>query len=101
SLFIAGWNGAIHSLSRSPRAASAIASTAMVFLSILGGGFFPAEFMPASFQSAVKWIPTGMANLGLTRALTGRELTISLPLLFAVSFGFFALAVVMNKKRIR
>ena len=101
SLFIAGWNGAIHSLSRSPRAASAIASTAMVFLSILGGGFFPAEFMPASFQSAVKWIPTGMANLGLTRALTGRELTISLPLLFAVSFAFFALAVVMNKKRIR
>ena len=101
ALFIAGWNGTIHSLSRSPRAASAIASTAMVFLSILGGGFFPAEFMPASFQSAVKWIPTGMANLGLTRALTGRELTISLPLLFAVSFAFFALAVVMSKKRIR
>ncbi len=99
ALFIAGWNGSLHATSRSPRAASALASIAIVFLSILGGGFFPAEFMPAAFQSVVRWIPTGMANLGLTRALTGRELTISLPVLFAVSLAFFALAVVLTRRR--
>lgn len=101
AIFIAGWTGSLFSLSSSPRAASAIASTAMVFLSILGGGFFPAEFMPASFQALVRWIPTGMANLGLTRALTGRELTISLPVLFAISLSFMTLAVILGRKRIR
>jgi ABC-type uncharacterized transport system permease subunit len=73
----------------------------MVFLSILGGGFFPAEFMPPVFQTIVRWIPTGMANLGLTHALTGRETTISLPLLFAVSLTFFTLGVMLGRKRIR
>lgn len=101
ALFIAGWTGSLFSLSNSPRAASAISSTAMVFLSILGGGFFPAEFMPASFRSLIQWIPTGMANLGLTRALTGRELTISLPLLFAMSLAFFTMGVTLGRKRIR
>ena len=101
ALFIAGWTGSIFSLSKSPRAASAISSIAMVFFSILGGGFFPAEFMPPVFQSIVRWIPTGMANLGLTRALTGRESTISLPLLFAVSLAFFTFGVVLGRKRIR
>jgi ABC-type multidrug transport system permease subunit len=101
ALFITGWNGSLHAMSRSPRAASAMASIAMVFLSILGGGFFPAEFMPPAFQSVIRWIPTGMANLGLTRALTGRELTISLPILFAVSLAFFTLSVLLSRKRIR
>jgi ABC-2 type transport system permease protein len=101
ALFIAGWNGSLFSLSRSPRAASAISSIAMVFLSILGGGFFPAEFMPTGFQSLIKWIPTGMANLALTRSLTGRELTISLPLLFAVSLAFFTVGIALGRKRIR
>jgi ABC-2 type transport system permease protein len=101
ALFIAGWNGSLFSLSHSPRAASAMSSIAMVFLSILGGGFFPAEFMPAGFQSIIKWVPTGMANLGLTRSLTGRDLTISLPLLFAVSLAFFTAGVVLGRKNIR
>jgi ABC-2 type transport system permease protein len=101
ALFIAGWTGSIFSLAKSPRAASAISSIAMVFLSILGGGFFPAEFMPPVFQTIVRWIPTGMANLGLTHALTGRETTISLPLLFAVSLTFFTLGVMLGRKRIR
>lgn len=101
ALFIAGWNGSLFSLSHSPRAASAMSSIAMVFLSILGGGFFPAEFMPAGFQSIIKWVPTGMANLGLTSSLTGRDLTISLPLLFAVSLAFFTAGVVLGRKRIR
>jgi hypothetical protein len=57
--------------------------------------------MPAAFQSIIKWIPTGMANLGLTSSLTGRELTISLPLLFAVSLAFFAVSTVLSRKRIR
>jgi hypothetical protein len=101
AMFIAGWNGSLFALSKSPRAASAIASTAMVFLSILGGGFFPAEFMPAGFQAIIRWIPTGMANLGFTRALTGRELTISLPVFFAMSLALFTVAVVLSRKRIR
>jgi ABC-2 type transport system permease protein len=100
ALFIAGWNGSLFALSRSPRAASAISSIAMVFLSILGGGFFPAEFMPAGFQSVVRWIPTGMANLGFTRALTGRDLTISLPLLFAVGIAFFVVGGLLGRRRI-
>ena len=101
AMFIAGWNGSIFAMSKSNRAASAIASTAMVFLSILGGGFFPAEFMPAGFQSIIRWIPTGMANLGFTRALTGRELTISLPLFFALSLALFTLAVILNRRKTR
>ena len=101
AIFIAGWNGSIFAMSKSIRAASAIASTAMVFLSILGGGFFPAEFMPAGFQAIIRWMPTGMANLGLTRALTGRELTISLPLFFAMSLAFFSIAVLLNRRKTR
>ena len=101
AMFIAGWNGSIFAMSNSNRAASAIASTAMVFLSILGGGFFPAEFMPAGFQSIIRWIPTGMANLGFTRALTGRELTIPLPLFFAMSLVLFSVAVLLSRRKTR
>src|SRR5262245_51500843 len=101
AMFIAGWNGSIFAMSKSVRAASAIASTAMVFLSILGGGFFPAEFMPASFQAVIRWMPTGMANLGFTRALTGRELTISLPLFFAMSLALFTIAILLNRRKTR
>lgn len=101
AMFIAGWNGSIFAMSKSVRAASAIASTAMVFLSILGGGFFPAEFMPAGFQAIIRWMPTGMANLGFTRALTGRELTISLPLFFAMSLALFSIAVLLNRRKTR
>jgi ABC-type multidrug transport system permease subunit len=101
ALFIAGWNGAVFALGRSLRAASAIASSAMVFLAILGGGFFPAEFMPDAFQSFVRWVPTGMANIGLTHALTGRDLPISIPLLFTMSLAFVGVAVVLARRRIR
>jgi ABC-type multidrug transport system permease subunit len=79
SLFIAGINGIIFSLTDSPRAVGAISSLVMIFLTILGGGFFPAEFMPGTFQSIAGWIPTGTANLALTRTLTGREIPVSLP----------------------
>jgi hypothetical protein len=57
--------------------------------------------MPAGFQAIIRWIPTGMANLGFTRALTGRELTISLPVFFAMSLALFTVAVVLSRKRIR
>jgi ABC-2 type transport system permease protein len=100
ALFVAGINGVIFSLSNSVRAVGAISSLVMIFLAILGGGFFPAEFTPPAFQAVVKWIPTGMANLGLTRCLTGREAGISLPLLFVFCGGFFAAGMVAGRKRI-
>lgn len=100
ALFVAGINGVIFSLSSSVRAVGAISSLVMIFLAILGGGFFPAEFTPPAFQAIVKWIPTGMANMGLTRCLTGRDAGISLPLLFAFCGTFFAAGIVAGRKRI-
>jgi len=100
ALFVSGWNGIVFSLSRSTRAVSAISSISMVFLSLLGGGFFPVDFTPASFQAITKFIPTGMVNLGLTHCLTGRPLGISLPVLFALCGAFFVAGMFMNRRRI-
>jgi ABC-type multidrug transport system permease subunit len=90
----------VFSLSGSVRAVSAISSIAMVFLAILGGGFFPGEFTPPAFQSVMKLIPTGMANLGLTHSLTGRPLGISLPVLFLYCGAFFVAGVLAGRRRV-
>jgi ABC-2 type transport system permease protein len=100
ALFIAGINGVIFSLTDSPRAVGAISSLVMIFLTILGGGFFPAEFMPGGFQTFAGWIPTGAANLALTRALTGREVPISIPLYALTCAGFFAAGVFAGRRRL-
>jgi ABC-2 type transport system permease protein len=100
ALFMAGFNGIVFSLSSSVRAVSAISSIAMVFLAMLGGGFFPAEFTPPAFQSVMKLIPTGMANLGLTHSLTGKPLGISLVVLFLYCGAFFIAGIVAARRRI-
>jgi ABC-type uncharacterized transport system permease subunit len=98
--FIAGVNGIIFGLTNSLKAVSAISSIAMMVLMVMGGGFFPIEFYPGWAQAAAKWIPTGMINTALTRTLTGRETGVSLPLLYAVCGAFFALSVVVGRRRI-
>ncbi len=100
ALFVSGWNGVVFSLSSSTRAVSAISSISMVFLSLLGGGFFPVDFTPAGFQAITKLIPTGMVNLALTHCLTDRPLGVSLPLMFALCGGFFIAGIFMGRKRI-
>jgi ABC-type multidrug transport system permease subunit len=99
-LFIAGLNGAIFSLSNSLRATSAISSFVMMALVIVGGGFFPAEFWPEWMQRISRVVPTGIANLGLTRALTGREIGVSLPALFVYSGVFFVAGIIAGRRRI-
>lgn len=100
ALFIAGINGVIFSLTDSPRAVGAISSLVMIFLTILGGGFFPAEFMPGAFQSLAGWIPTGTANLALTRALTGREVPVSLVTYTVICLCFFTAGIVASRRRL-
>lgn len=100
SLFIAGINGVIFSLTDSPRAVGAISSLVMIFLTILGGGFFPAEFMPDAFQAFAGWIPTGTANIALTRALTGREVPVSIPLYALTCSAFFAAGTLAGRRRL-
>ena len=100
ALFVSGWNGVVFSLSSSTRAVSAISSISMVFLSLLGGGFFPVDFTPAGFQAITKLIPTGMVNLALTHCLTGRPLGVSLPVMFALCGGFFVAGILMSRKRV-
>jgi len=100
ALFMSGFNGLVFSLSASPRAVSAISSISMVFLAILGGGFFPAEFTPPAFQSFMKLVPTGMANLGLTHSLTGKPLDISIPVLFLYCGAFFVAGMFASRRRI-
>lgn len=100
ALFISGVNGIIFSLTNSPRAVSAMSSLVMIFLTILGGGFFPAEFTPPAFQTLAKWIPTGAANLALTRTLTGREIPVSLPVFFLTCLAFFVAGTVVGRKRL-
>jgi ABC-type multidrug transport system permease subunit len=100
ALFVSGYNGIVFSLSSSVRAVSAISSISMVFLAMLGGGFFPNEFMPPAFQAVSKLIPTGMVNSGLTHCLTGRPLGISLPVLFAYCGAFFVAGTLMSRRRV-
>jgi ABC-type uncharacterized transport system permease subunit len=100
ALFVSGWNGVVFSLSSSTRAVSAISSISMVFLSLLGGGFFPVDFTPAGFQAITKLIPTGMVNLALTHCLTGRPLGVSLPVLFGMCIAFFVAGTLMGRRRI-
>ena len=100
ALFIAGINGIIFSLTNSPRAVGAISSLVMIFLTILGGGFFPAEFTSAGFQTFAKWIPTGAANIALTRSLTGREIPISIPLFALSCAGFFVAGTLAGRRRL-
>jgi len=99
-LFITGLNGTIFGLSSSRRATSAISSTVMMGLLIIGGSFFPAEFTSPGFQALSKMTPTGMANVALTRTVTGRELGVSIPLLFAYCGLFFAISLVVGRRRL-
>jgi len=98
--FIAGLNGTIFSLSNSVRATSAISSFLMMALVVVGGGFFPAEFWPEWMQRISRVVPTGIANLGLTRALTGRVIGVSLPALFVYSGLFFVAGIIAGRRRI-
>jgi ABC-type multidrug transport system permease subunit len=100
ALFIAGINGIIFSLTDSPRAVGAISSLVMIFLTILGGGFFPAEFLPASFQSLASAIPTGAANISLTRVLTDREIPLSLTRYVITCLCFFAAGTLAGRRRL-
>ncbi|HET6463943.1 MAG TPA: ABC transporter permease, partial [Candidatus Krumholzibacteria bacterium] len=100
ALFVAGWNGIVFSLSSSTRAVSAISSISMVFLSLLGGGFFPVDFTPAGFQAITKFIPTGMINLSLTHCLTGRPPGVSLPVVFATCIAFFVAGTLLGRRRV-
>jgi ABC-2 type transport system permease protein len=99
-LFITGINGIVFGMSNSLKAVSAISSVVLMVLMALGGGFFPIESYPGWARSVAEWTPTGMANVALTRTLTGRETGVSLPLLYAYSAAFFALSVVVGRRRI-
>lgn len=100
TLFIVGINGTIFSLSNSLKATSAISSIVMIALVSVGGGFFPAEFTSAGFQTVSKMTPTGMANMGLTQTLTGRDLTVSIPVLFAYCSVFFIASIILARRRV-
>jgi len=99
-LFIAGINGTIFALSSSRKAVSAISSVVMMALLLMGGGFFPAEFTPEWYQAVSRQMPTGIANIGLTRALTGREVGVSLPLLYGYALLFFGMSIVAGRRRL-
>lgn len=98
-IFIAGINGSLFALSNSIKAVSAISSLVMMVLMILGGGFFPVEGFQA-IQGISKYVPTGIANVGLTQSLTGRELTISIPGLYVYCVAFFVLSIFLGRKRL-
>jgi len=99
-LFIAGINGTIFALSSSRKAVSAMSSVVMMALLLMGGGFFPAEFTPEWYQAVSRQVPTGIANIGLTRALTGREVGVSIPLLYGYALLFFGMSVVAGRRRL-
>lgn len=100
TLFIVGINGTIFSLGNSLRATSAISSIVMIALVSVGGGFFPAELTGGGFQAVSRMTPTGMANMGITKALTGRELDISIPVLFIYCGAFFLLSVFLARRKV-
>lgn len=99
-LFITGINGIIFGMTNSLKAVSGISSVVLMVLMALGGGFFPIEAYPAWGMAIAEKIPTGMANAALTRTLTGRDAGVSLPLLYAYCGAFFALSIVIGRKRI-
>lgn len=99
-LFVSGVAGAVFGLSDSRRANGAIASVLIMALLIPGGAFFPAELMPEWFQRVAHAIPTGMANLALTHALTGRDAGVDAAALWAWGLGAMALAVVLQRRRV-
>jgi len=99
-LFITGINGTIFAMTNSIKAVSGISSVVLMVLMVLGGGFFPIEAYPAWGIAIAEKIPTGMANAALTRTLTGRDTGVSLPLLYAYCGAFFALSIIVGRKRI-
>ncbi len=99
-LFITGINGTIFAMTDSIKAVSGISSVVLMVLMVLGGGFFPIEAYPAWGVAIAEKIPTGMANAALTRTLTGRDTGVSLPLLYAYCGAFFALSIIVGRKRI-
>jgi hypothetical protein len=99
-LFVAGINGTIFALSSSRKAVSAMSSVVMMALLLMGGGFFPAEFTAEWYQAVSRQVPTGIANIALTRSLTGREVGVSIPLLYAYALVFFGMSVVAGRRRL-
>lgn len=99
-LFITGINGCIFGLTNSLKAASAISSVVLMVLMALGGRFFPIEFYPGWAKTVAEWVPTGMANTALTRTLTGRDMGVSFPVLYGYCGAFFALSMIVRRRRI-
>lgn len=100
TLFVVGINGTIFSLSSSLKATSAISSIVMIALMSVGGGFFPAEFTSTSFQAVARLTPTGLANIGITQALTGRPLTVSITTIFVYCAAFFVASVLLTRRKV-
>lgn len=100
TIFVVGINGTIFSLSNSLKATSAVSSIVMIALMSVGGGFFPAEFTSTGFQAVARLTPTGLANIGITQALTGRPLTVSIPAIFVYCAAFFVASVLLTRRRV-
>ncbi len=98
--FVVGINASIFSLSNSQKAVGSISTVVMMVLMLFGGGFFPVTLFPDIIVAIARWIPTGIANIGLIESVTGAPLTVSIPLLAAISLVFFALSIVLGIRKV-
>ncbi len=99
-VFLSAAAGAIFGMSDSRRANGAISSVFMMVVLVPGGAFFPAELLPGAVQAVARVVPTGIANLALTRALTGRAPEVATWPLWAWALGALALAVMLQRRRV-
>ncbi len=99
-LFIVGTNATIFSLTKSRRGSAALSSFVMIFLIMVGGGVMPVEIYPKTLQKIAHFTPTGLANTGIVESITGREVSISMPLLFIYGSAFLVLSILVGRRRL-
>ncbi len=97
--FIVGMNATIFSIARSRKSSAALSSFIMTILMMIGGGIMPVEIYPPAVKKIANLTPTGIANTGIVESITGRDISISLPLLFAYCSTFLLLSIVVGRKK--
>jgi len=60
----------------------------------------PVEIYPKMLQRIAHLTPTGLANTGIVESITGRDVSISMPLLFLYGAAFLAFSILVGGKRL-
>jgi ABC-type multidrug transport system permease subunit len=91
----------LHTSFRNPRGATTLSSLLMMLFGMLGGSFFPFEYMPDTLARIGRCLPNGWAMLQFKDILAGQVLPSRLAMDFCAVLGFTLLLFIVAAWQLR